>query len=82
MAARQPPQRTHEIVPITSTGSERVQYALVGRGPGADIGASFSSPHLENAKPPRRAGSKGFRGVIVIRRRSLATSYLISANRG
>ena len=38
MAARQPPQRTHEIVPVTSTGSERVNYALVGRGPGEDMG--------------------------------------------
>ena len=35
---KQPPQRAHEIVPVTSTGSERVNYALVGRGPGADMG--------------------------------------------
>ena len=38
MVSKQPPQRVHEIVPVTATGSERVNYALVGRGPGADMG--------------------------------------------
>jgi hypothetical protein len=38
MVSKLPPRRVHEIVPVTSTGSERVQYALVGRGSGADMG--------------------------------------------
>ena len=39
------------------------------RGPCADIG-SLSRTDFENAKPLRRAGSKGFRGDIVIEQRS------------
>jgi hypothetical protein len=39
-------------------------------------------PCPDNAKPLRRAGSKGFRGVIVIHQGYPATSYRIQGNNG
>jgi hypothetical protein len=38
-----------EIVPTTNTGSERVNYALVGHGPGASSHESLRFPTQEHA---------------------------------